>query len=207
MNTEILCILDRSGSMASIKNDTIGGFNAFINEQKAIPGSAKVTLAQFDGYYEIVYQARDINEVPELNDTVFVPRGSTALLDAIGKTLVEQKMRIHKEGWAEKVIVVILTDGEENSSHEYTNDVVKILTESAQNDEWSFIYLGANQDAFSVASTFGINVNSSLNSVSAYAATGIGATLAARTYSGATTNLRMGKNANADLNININVNN
>lgn len=183
MNTEILCILDRSGSMTTIKNDTIGGFNSFIKDQKEVEGEARLTLAQFDGQYEIVYQGLDIQEVPNLDSTVFVPRGSTALLDAIGKTLTEQKARIQKDAWADKVIVVILTDGEENSSREYNFDTIKTLTQSAQNEQWSFIYLGANQDAFSVAANFGIDTKSALNSVSSYAATGEGALFAAKKYS------------------------
>lgn len=206
MNTEIICILDRSGSMANIKKDTIGGFNSFLAEQKTVPGEAKVTLIQFDGQYEKCYQGLPLSEVQDLTDATFVPRGSTALLDAIGKTLIEQKTRIQKEAWANKVIIVILTDGEENSSVEFNRDTIKTLTESAQNDEWSFIYLGANQDSFSVASTMGINVKSALNSVANYACNAEGLEFATRSYSGATTNLRMGKSANADLNININVN-
>lgn len=193
MNTEILCILDRSGSMASIKNDTIGGFNSFIKDQKEVEGAARLTLAQFDGQYEIVYQGLDIQEVPNLDSTVFVPRGSTALLDAIGKTLTEQKARIQKDAWADKVIVVILTDGEENSSREYNFDTIKTLTQSAQNEQWSFIYLGANQDAFSVAANFGIDTKSALNSVSSYAATGEGALFAAKNYSN---NTRMYRTSN-----------
>lgn len=193
MNTEILCILDRSGSMTTIKNDTIGGFNSFIKDQKEVEGAARLTLAQFDGQYEIVYQGLDIQEVPNLDSTVFVPRGSTALLDAIGKTLTEQKARIQKDAWADKVIVVILTDGEENSSREYNFDTIKTLTQSAQNEQWSFIYLGANQDAFSVAANFGIDTKSALNSVSSYAATGEGALFAAKNYSN---NTRMYRTSN-----------
>lgn len=193
MNTEILCILDRSGSMASIKNDTIGGFNSFLKDQKEVEGNAKITLIQFDGAYEIVYQGVDIKEAPELNSNVFVPRGSTALLDAIGKTLTEQKARIQKEAWADKVIVVILTDGEENSSTTYNFDTIKTLTQSAQNDEWSFIYLGANQDAFSVASSFGIDTKSALNTISAYSATGVGVREASTFFSNTTKMYRMSK--------------
>jgi len=205
MNTEIICILDRSGSMIAIKTDTIGGFNSFLAEQKEVPGEAKMTLIQFDGAYEINYQGLPLSEVEDLSNATFVPRGSTALLDAIGKTLIDQKIRIQKEAWAEKVIIAILTDGEENSSSKFNLETIKTLTESAQNDGWSFIYLGANQDSFSVASSMGININSELNSVNNFAYNSDGMAFATRCYSKTVANLRT-TGAAQDLNININVN-
>ena len=205
MNTEIICILDRSGSMGAIKSDTIGGFNSFLAEQKEVPGEAKITLIQFDGAYEINYQGLPLSEVEDLSNATFVPRGSTALLDAIGKTLIDQKIRIQKEAWAEKVIIAILTDGEENSSSKFNLETIKTLTESAQNDGWSFIYLGANQDSFSVASSMGININSALNSVNNFAYNSDGMAFATRSYSKTVANLRTTGSAQ-DVNININVN-
>lgn len=124
MRTEIIAILDRSGSMFSICADVKGGFNAFVAEQRTQPGTAKMTLVQFDHLHELVYQAKDIQEVPALN---LIPRGGTALHDAIGRTLSEQGSRIEKDGWAELVIVNIITDGEENRSLEFKQADIKTL--------------------------------------------------------------------------------
>lgn len=190
MKTEIICILDRSGSMGSMLNETIEGFNSFIDEQKAVKGKAKVTLVQFDNKYEVIYSGVKLKNVPVLDTNTFKPRGMTALLDAIGKTLTEQKERITNEKWADKVIVVILTDGHENASQEFKTDTVKKLTKDAQDEGWSFVYLGANQDAIVAAQQFGIDTKSTLNMVSGYAATGNGMQGATRMYSTSVTELR-----------------
>lgn len=190
MKTEIICILDRSGSMGSMLNETIEGFNSFIDEQKAVKGKAKVTLVQFDNKYEVIYSGVKLKNVPVLDTNTFKPRGMTALLDAIGKTLTEQKERITNEKWADKVIVVILTDGHENASQEFKTDTVKKLTKDAQDEGWSFVYLGANQDAIVAAQQFGIDTKSTLNMVSGYAATGNGMQGATRMYSNSVTELR-----------------
>lgn len=190
MKTEIICILDRSGSMNSMLTETIEGFNTFISEQQKVKGKAKVTLVQFAHDYEVMYSGVKLKNVPLLDTNTFKPCGMTALLDAIGKTLTEQKARIETEKWANKVIVVILTDGHENSSQEFSTDNVKRLTQVAQDEGWSFIYLGANQDAIVAAQKFGIDTNSALNMVSAYAATGDGMHHATRLYSNSVTSLR-----------------
>lgn len=190
MKTEIICILDRSGSMNSMLTETIEGFNTFISEQQKVKGKARVTLVQFAHDYEVMYSGVKLKNVPLLDTNTFKPCGMTALLDAIGKTLTEQKARIETEKWADKVIVVILTDGHENSSQEFDSTTVKKLTQDAQNGNWSFIYLGANQDAIVVAQKFGIDTNSALNMVSAYAATGDGMHHATRLYSNGVTSLR-----------------
>jgi len=174
MKTEIICIIDRSGSMSSIKNDAIGGFNSFLQEQKDFPGEATLTLIQFDDEYEIVHENRKIEEVPELTALTYQPRGCTALLDAIGRTVDSTGKRLAnmEEGnRPEKVIVAILTDGEENSSREYSSSKVKEMIEHQKEKyNWEFIYLGANQDAFAEASKIGI---SSIDTVS-FAATNKG---------------------------------
>lgn len=158
--TEIIFILDRSGSMETIKKDAIGGFNAYVEDQKKQEGEAKMTLILFDNLYEVVYKGKDIKEVEPLNESTYIPRGSTALLDAIGKTLNEGVTDPN----ADKHLVVIMTDGEENSSREYTNEAIKKATEDLiATQKWQFIYLGANQDAFSVASRIGINTSNSLS--------------------------------------------
>lgn len=190
MKTEIICILDCSGSMGSMLTETIEGFNSFIDEQKAVKGKAKVTLVQFDNKYEVIYSGVKLKNVPVLDTNTFKPRGMTALLDAIGKTLTEQKERITNEKWADKVIVVILTDGHENASQEFKTDTVKKLTKDAQDEGWSFVYLGANQDAIVAAQQFGIDTKSTLNMVSGYAATGNGMQGATRMYSNSVTELR-----------------
>lgn len=190
MKTEIICILDRSGSMGSIATETIGGFNNFIDEQKKVEGKARVTLVQFDNVYEVVYEGIKLKNVPVLDSDTFKPRGMTALFDAIGKTLTNQQKRIDDEKWADKVIILILTDGEENASQEYNEQSVKVLTKEAQDKEWSFIYLGANQDSFSAATKFGINTKSVLNSVSNYDATHDGMACASMSYTASVTAMR-----------------
>lgn len=170
MKTEILVITDRSGSMATIAPEVIGGYNNFIKEQREVPGEARVTFTQFDDKYEVVYAGKPLADVPELTSATFVPRGMTALLDAIGRTLNEQGERIAKDKWAELVIVCILTDGGENSSHEYTPTRIREMTAHAEKNGWKFVYLGANQDSFSVAQGLGLKNAFVAN----YAATAVG---------------------------------
>lgn len=156
MRVEIIDITDRSGSMADIRNDVIGGFNTLVEEQKKLPGEARLTYVQFDDQYDVVYAAKDIQDVPPLTLETYVPRGCTALLDAIGRTLNDQGRRIAKEGWAEKVIVCIRTDGYENASKEYKLDTIKQMIKHAENHGWVFIFTGADQDGFAAASNLGI---------------------------------------------------
>lgn len=191
MNTEIIVITDRSGSMQTIARDVIGGYNAFLKEQKAAPGEAKLTYTQFDDKYEVVSAAVPISAAPELTDKTFVPRGSTALFDAIGRTLNEQGARIATEKWAELVIVCVITDGGENASREYTSDRVKEMTKHAEANGWKFIFLAANQDAFAAARSFG--------STGAYAgnfqANAAGVQMAYASTSATVTSLRSGLDA------------
>jgi Mg-chelatase subunit ChlD len=139
-------ILDRSGSMETCRDDTIGGFNAFLSEQQAEGGT--LTLVLFDHEYNVLYENKPICDAQPLTRETFVPRGSTALLDAIGKTIKDAK--------AAKPTVVILTDGQENASHHYTKAHIKDLIEQKTRDGWTFVYLGANQDAFAEAGSIGI---------------------------------------------------
>lgn len=171
MKCEIICITDRSGSMASIKADVIGGFNSFLADQKTVPGEARITFAQFDDKYEVVYQATPLADAPELTSATFTPRGSTALMDAIGRTMNVQGERITKENWAEKVIVCIITDGGENSSCEFTQPQIKTMIEHAQKNDWSFIFLAANQDAFAVGAGYGISGATTANFTASAAGT------------------------------------
>lgn len=154
---EIIVVLDRSGSMASIKEDMEGGFNTFIDEQRKLPGTATVTLAQFDDEYDIVYQARPLADVPKLQ---LIPRGWTALLDAVGRTIASVGERLEKtpEGdRPERVLFVVITDGEENRSKEFTNEKVReMVKHQTEKYSWQFVYIGANQDAFASAGAMGI---------------------------------------------------
>ena len=157
MRVEILDITDRSGSMNDIRNDVIGGYNTMLHEQKKVPGECRVTQIQFDDHYELNFQAIDIQAVPDLTLQTYVPRGCTALLDAIGRTLNVQGERIAKEKWAEKVIVCIRTDGFENASKEYKLAEIKQMILHAQAHGWAFLFSAADQDAFAAGATMGIS--------------------------------------------------
>jgi len=154
---EIIVVLDRSGSMSTVRNDTIGGFNTFVNDQKVqAKGEVKLTLVQFDDQYEVNYNGRQIQEVPALTETTYIPRGMTALLDAVGKTINTVGDRLAKTPEAERpslVIFVTLTDGQENSSKEFKLDQIKSLIEHQTTKyNWQFVFLGADQNAFQAAS-------------------------------------------------------
>lgn len=138
-------LLDRSGSMASILDDTIGGYNSFVKSQVADGG--KMSLYLFDHEVNEVYKDVPIDKVEPLTAETFVPRGSTALLDAIGYILKKE---------TKKSVMIILTDGEENSSKNFTHAHIKDLTEMRAKDGWDFVYLGANQDAFAAGEKIGI---------------------------------------------------
>ena len=155
--THLYFLLDRSGSMQSIKADTEGGFAAFIAEQRKAAGECRVTLAQFDNEYELVYADRPLADVPAL---VLQPRGSTALLDAMGRTVTDAGNRLAAMPEGERpgtVIVAIMTDGMENASQEWTHPAVKALVEqqTAQYG-WQFLYMGADQDAIEVGAGLGV---------------------------------------------------
>lgn len=159
MNTEIICIVDRSGSMQTIRDDAIGGFNAFLAGQKAVPDTARVSVILFDHEYTPLYGPVELAEAQGLTGETFQPRGNTALLDAIGRTLATQGARVASELWADKVIVCILTDGYENASREYTRPQIrKLIRDLEAAGKWQFVYLGANQDAFAEAADLGIEV-------------------------------------------------
>jgi len=162
MQTEVIMVLDRSGSMGSCADDVVGGFDNFIKEQREGEGEASVTLAQFDDRYEIVYESTPVDKVAPL---AFSPRGSTALLDAIGKTIIASKdrMKTQRPG-PDVVIFVIVTDGHENASKEFSKTQIASMTKECEEKlGWKFIYLGANQDAFSEAGSMGIGARGTMN--------------------------------------------
>jgi len=190
--THIGVVLDRSGSMSSMKNDVIGGFNNFIKEQKKVEGEATMTLAQFDTEYDLLQDFKVLGEVPDLTDAIFQPRGSTALLDAMGKTLTDVRGKVkgmNEEERPEKVIFVFITDGEENASHTYSKDRVFKMIEDLKNEEdinWEFVFIGANQDAIHEGSNLGIRASASLT----YDASSLGATRAFSSLSKGMTSYR-----------------
>lgn len=152
--TEIICIIDRSGSMMNIREDAIGGFNTFLEEQKKVEGKANITVVLFDHEYNVVADRVDVNEFEGLNYENFQPRGMTALLDAIGITISKVSEKNDKD---RDYVVAILTDGAENCSKEFNREgVFKMISEKTE-EGWQFLYLGANQDAIGEATKLGIN--------------------------------------------------
>jgi hypothetical protein len=164
--THISFIIDRSGSMSSIKDDTIGGFNSFLEEQQAQPGKCTFSLTQFDDKIELLYSFVDIKEVPKLTDKTFVPRGWTALYDAIGITINgcgAELAGMKEEDRPGKVLVVILTDGVENYSKEFGHSKIhEMIKHQTDMYKWNFIFLGANIDAEKVGSSLGAKLGNSM---------------------------------------------
>lgn len=159
---DITVVLDRSGSMGMVLEDTIGGFNQFLAEQRKCDGKAYMSLVQFDNEYEPLYAERDIKKAEDLTTETFVPRGWTALHDAIGKTIAATAERLSRKRKKRDVIFVILTDGYENASTEYSSQAIKELIQQKQeNDKWEFLFLGANQDAIHIANSVGIGAQNS----------------------------------------------
>jgi len=164
---EIACVVDRSGSMASIATDAIGGFNTFLASQKAQPDSTRFTLVLFDNEYQVVHNGTPIRLVEDLTSTTFIPRGSTALLDAIGKTMDDMGARLSQTPEHErpgKVILAILTDGEENSSEVYSPEKVeRMLRHQQEKYQWEVLFLAANQDAIMAAKKLAIPSENAFN--------------------------------------------
>jgi len=161
--THIEFVLDRSGSMRSIKEDIEGGFNAYIADQRTQAGHCTVSLSQFDNQYETVFTALNIDDVHELT---LAPRGSTALLDAVGRSINDLGARLAalpEEQRPGTVIFAIMTDGLENASREFTHAMIKeMITRQEQVYGWEFLYMGADQDAIEVGASMGIRADRSL---------------------------------------------
>lgn len=166
--THIAVILDRTGSMESIREDTIGGFNAFVNQQKVEPGKATLTLVQFDSQdpYEIVHKFKPVGAVPALTRETFVPRASTPLLDAIGRginDLEKSLAEIQEEEKPSRVVMVIITDGQENASCEFRKDqIAKMIKEKQEHSAWQFVFLSADLAAIGDALASGIHADSTI---------------------------------------------
>jgi len=153
--SNIYFLLDRSGSMESCIDDTIGGFNTFIDSQKKDNTDASISLYLFDNEYTSLYENKLISEVSNLDTKTYVPRGSTSLLDAIGCTIKTAEK-------TDNNIIVILTDGFENTSKTYTKCHVKDLIKMKESIGWNFVFLAANQDAISTAQSLGIHPNGAM---------------------------------------------
>jgi hypothetical protein len=160
---EIVFILDESGSMASVKNDTIGGFNEFIETQKKIPGTVNFTFVKFSDYYNVVSEGLPIDKIEALNESTYGPSFSTALLDAVGKAINSITARLETtpdDDKPEKVIFAILTDGYENASKIYTRKAInEMILNQRTKEGWEFLFLGADIDAWEGGSSMGINMN------------------------------------------------
>lgn len=158
--TELVFIVDRSGSMAGLEKDTIGGFNAMLKEQAELEGEARVTTVLFDNQYRLLHDRIDIRAVAPLSEADYRVGGGTALLDAIGRTIKKIRAvqkQTAEDYRAEKVLFVIITDGEENSSRKYSAEQIKECIEHQQEKYgWEFVFFGANMDAVLEASKLGI---------------------------------------------------
>ena len=159
--TEIVFILDKSGSMYGLEKDTIGGCNSFIEKQKKEEGEALISIVLFSDSSEILADRVSLTEIRPLTEKDYCPSGCTALLDAIGDTVKNISLiqkHIREEDCPEKTIFIIMTDGQENSSRSYSYEQIKaMITEAQEKKKWEFLFLGANMDAIAAAARFGIH--------------------------------------------------
>lgn len=176
--TDITLVVDRSGSMAQVREDAEGGVNSFIKQQAQEPGEALLTLVQFDTDYEFLYKGAAIGAVPHYE---LHPRGMTALLDAVGRAINETGERlsaIDEPNRPGLVVFVVMTDGQENSSKEFTKTQIKKMIQRQQCDyNWHFTFLGANQDAFAEAGAMGMHARGTANYAPSKVAAAYGSTM------------------------------
>lgn len=157
-------ILDESGSMSGQEGDVIGSFNSYVKDVQGQPGKTYLTLTKFNDTAKLIYANRAISDVNPLDSKGYAPRGSTALLDAIGNTIHAVERDESAAEVKPKCLFVIFTDGYENASREYSREQIRTLIESKEKkDGWTFIYLGANQDAFTAGASMGVTVANSVN--------------------------------------------
>ena len=187
--TELVFVLDKSGSMSGLESDTIGGFNAMLLKQDKISGQCRITTVLFDHNYELLHDRIDISAVDPISKKDYQVGGTTALLDALGQTILKiSKVEEHTERKQQpsKVMVVIITDGQENSSREFSIQTVKEMIQRKKTAGWEFIFLGANMDAVETASSYGIDPDKT----SDYVADKTGTDLNYRVMSEAVTSFR-----------------
>jgi uncharacterized protein YegL len=194
--TELVFILDRSGSMSGLETDTIGGFNSMLEKQKKVEGEARVTTVLFDDRYDLLHDRFDLMEVKKLSEEDYFVRGSTALLDAIGIT-IEKMVNVQKhqseQNRADKVIFVIITDGMENASRHYNHRMIQqLIRHEEELFGWEFIFLGANIDAEAEAGKIGIRKERAAN----YNADSIGTHMMYKSMDAAISESRKGKEFN-----------
>lgn len=165
--TELVFILDKSGSMCGLESDTIGGYNAMLKNQQEEPGEALITTVLFDDQYELLHDRNNIQGLLPITEKEYQVGGCTALLDAIGKSIqkiVNAQRHIQEEQRPDKVLFIITTDGMENASREYSYERIKAMVERQKEVYgWEFIFLGANIDAISTAARFGIGADRAAN--------------------------------------------
>ena len=161
--TELVFILDKSGSMSGLENDTIGGFNAMLTKQKTLESECRVTTVLFDNEYELIHDRIDIQAIHPISDKEYQVGGTTALLDAVGRTIYKidnAQKHTAEEYRAEQIMFVIITDGEENSSREYSAKSIKdLIKQKKEKDAWEFVFLAANIDAVETAGKYGISAD------------------------------------------------
>lgn len=166
--TELIFILDRSGSMGGLESDTIGGFNATISDQKKIDGETRVTTILFDNFFEVLHDRINLQDIAPLTEQDYFVRGSTALYDAVAlgiRKIANVQKQTQKEGRADKVIMVITTDGYENSSRDTNAAMLHKMIDDCKKDGWEFLFLGADIDAQAAAGSIGIDSNRAANFV------------------------------------------
>jgi len=166
--TELIFILDRSGSMGGLESDTIGGFNATISDQKKIDGETRVTTILFDNFFEVLHDRINLQDIAPLTEQDYFVRGSTALYDAVAlgiRKIANVQKQTRKEGRADKVIMVITTDGYENSSRDTNAAMLHKMIDDCKKDGWEFLFLGADIDAQAAAGSIGIESNRAANFV------------------------------------------
>ncbi|MBQ1482415.1 MAG: VWA domain-containing protein [Erysipelotrichaceae bacterium] len=157
--TELVFILDRSGSMSGLESDTIGGFNSFIEKQKETEGECLVSTVLFNQRSKVIHDRIDLKEIEKMQRSDYLASGTTALIDAMGDAIRHIRnvhKYIRKEDVPEKTVFVIITDGLENASHKYSSDEVKTMVKAQKEKGWDFLFLAANIDAVETAKSYGI---------------------------------------------------